>query len=128
MTRQDRIWMKAMELGAKFGCHQIPERSFFLCGYQFPVCARCTGVILSAVFALFLFRKKIFSLPVCFALASVMLFDWSMQYLRIKASTNPRRFVTGFLGGLGVAITQYRFYAFLFRKAESFLHSIKNAV
>jgi uncharacterized membrane protein len=25
-------------------CHQIPERSFYLAGAQFPVCARCTGL------------------------------------------------------------------------------------
>lgn len=25
-------------------CHQIPERSYFIDGHQFAVCARCTGV------------------------------------------------------------------------------------
>jgi len=30
-------------------CHQLPERSFFLGGRQFPVCGRCTGLYLSAV-------------------------------------------------------------------------------
>jgi uncharacterized membrane protein len=25
-------------------CHQIPERSFFIAGHQFAVCARCTGL------------------------------------------------------------------------------------
>ena len=29
-------------------CHQRPERSFFLDGDQFPVCARCTGLYVSA--------------------------------------------------------------------------------
>ena len=29
-------------------CHQRPERSFFWDGHQFPVCARCTGLYLSA--------------------------------------------------------------------------------
>jgi hypothetical protein len=27
----------------KFFCHRLPERSFFIKGHQFPVCARCTG-------------------------------------------------------------------------------------
>lgn len=31
-------------LGNNSGCHQLAERSFFYKGYQFPVCARCTGV------------------------------------------------------------------------------------
>jgi uncharacterized membrane protein len=29
-------------------CHQRPERSFFWGEHQFPVCARCTGLYLSA--------------------------------------------------------------------------------
>ena len=29
-------------------CHQRPERSFFWDTHQFPVCARCTGLYLSA--------------------------------------------------------------------------------
>jgi uncharacterized membrane protein len=29
-------------------CHQIPERSFFWQGHQLPVCARCTGLYVSA--------------------------------------------------------------------------------
>jgi uncharacterized membrane protein len=27
-------------------CHQLPERSFFLAGRQWPVCARCSGLYL----------------------------------------------------------------------------------
>ena len=27
-----------------FICHQIPERSFHLVGFQLPVCARCLGI------------------------------------------------------------------------------------
>jgi uncharacterized membrane protein len=33
-------------------CHQIPERSFFLDGHQFPVCARCTGLYVSGAVGL----------------------------------------------------------------------------
>ena len=29
-------------------CHQRPDRSFFWDGHQLPVCARCTGLYLSA--------------------------------------------------------------------------------
>ena len=30
-------------------CHQRPERSFLWAGHQLPVCARCTGLYLSAL-------------------------------------------------------------------------------
>jgi uncharacterized membrane protein len=33
-------------------CHQKPERSFHLWAAQLPVCARCTGIYLGAVFGL----------------------------------------------------------------------------
>lgn len=33
-------------------CHQRPDRSFFLSGQQLPVCARCTGLYVSAAVAL----------------------------------------------------------------------------
>jgi uncharacterized membrane protein len=33
-------------------CHQRPDRSFFWGEQQFPVCARCTGLYLSAAFGL----------------------------------------------------------------------------
>ena len=39
-------------IGNHSGCHQMPERSFFYKGKQFPVCARCTGVIIGQSVAL----------------------------------------------------------------------------
>jgi uncharacterized membrane protein len=33
-------------------CHQRPERSFFWDAHQFPVCARCTGLYVSAAIGL----------------------------------------------------------------------------
>lgn len=33
-------------------CHQLPDRSFFLDGRQFPVCARCTGLYVSGLVGL----------------------------------------------------------------------------
>ena len=41
-----KLWIKLMEIGAMTGCHQMPERSFFFKGYQFPVCERCTGLLI----------------------------------------------------------------------------------
>lgn len=104
--KTDRFWRKCMKLGGCTGCHQMPERSFFIKDYQFPVCARCTGVIFGYLIAvpmfLFLGSRVLFSLLGCF----VMLADWSLQALKRKTSTNPRRFLTGILGGYGIMTLQ----------------------
>jgi uncharacterized membrane protein len=39
------VWAGAIVYGfGSFICHQIPERSFHLAGFQLPVCARCLGI------------------------------------------------------------------------------------
>ncbi len=90
-------------LGNNSGCHQMPERSFFYKGKQFPVCARCTGVFLGHMTAILLFLcGKRFSFRKCFALMAVMGLDWGVQEAGIAESTNIRRLFTGFCGGLGL--------------------------
>ena len=42
-------WAGAVVYGiGSFICHQIPERSFHLAGFQLPVCARCLGIYAGA--------------------------------------------------------------------------------
>jgi hypothetical protein len=45
-----------------FICHQIPERSFYVAGFQLPVCARCLGLYvggaLGSVVAVFVVRRR----------------------------------------------------------------------
>ena len=96
-------WMKSMEFGDKLGCHQIPDRCFYIKGYQFPVCARCTGVIFGELlFFLFFLLKIRISLMVSILLLIPMGVDWGLQYLKIAVSNNVRRFITGLLGGLAL--------------------------
>ena len=115
MMRYSKKWIKVMQIGEKMGCHQMPERSFFYKGYQFPVCARCTGVIISSIIALMLFYKKRLPIKYCIAMSSVMLCDWLVQYFEIQESNNPRRFVTGVIGGFGFSTLQYHAYYMIFR-------------
>ncbi len=101
-----QIWRKWMAWGERTGCHQFPERSFFLKGYQMPVCARCTGVIsgyLLAVPGYILFGfNGILSILGCLCMAT----DWLLQACKIKPSANKRRFITGMLGGFGIMSIQ----------------------
>lgn len=52
------LWVKSMHIGASTGCHQMPERSFFFKKYQFPVCARCCGVLCGEILAVVLMLNK----------------------------------------------------------------------
>lgn len=99
---RDDIWERLMILGAKMGCHQMPNRSFFINGrYQFPVCARCTGVILGYIAAVCTVHMSISS-AVCVFFCGLMFLDWLIQFLGIRSSTNLRRLITGILGGFGL--------------------------
>lgn len=112
----NQLWIRFMEVGARLGCHQMPERSFFLKGYQFPVCARCTGVIISSIVATIVFFKKKISYIICIIMSGVMLADWMLQYLKIKESTNRRRFITGLIGGFGYSTLHLYFYRFILNR------------
>lgn len=90
-------------MGNHSGCHQMPERSFFYKGKQFPVCARCTGVFIGHLMAVILFiMKKPVSFKICCVFMGIMGSDWYIQEAGLKKYTNRKRLITGFLGGLGL--------------------------
>lgn len=112
MTNQQ--WIRIMKIGERLGCHQMPERSFFYKGFQFPVCARCTGVILSSIAAFFVFLKKKLSISICLLMSGIMFIDWFLQHRGILESTNRRRLITGLIGGFGYSTLHLHFYKFIF--------------
>lgn len=120
-----KLWQSVVdliyEIGNQSGCHQMSERSFHWKGHQFPVCARCTGVAIGQTFAVIVAFFKTVPLNVSIFLLSIMGFDWGIQELKIKESTNYRRLITGFCGGFGL----FSIYALLFKKFISFFKSIK---
>ncbi|WP_108961509.1 DUF2085 domain-containing protein [Leptospira ellinghausenii] len=97
-----------------FMCHQIPERSFTYKGSQFPVCARCTGVIIGQLFAII----SIISVPIRFGVITYIslmlpaLIDWTIQEFTKIKSNNLRRMVTGTLLGFGYAMTLFALISF----------------
>lgn len=103
MDRKTKIWLRAMKAGEVCGCHQRADRSFFYKGWQFPVCARCTGVLIGqlAGYAVCAFRKIPLSAAVL--CCEVTLLDWTLQQTNIRQSTNFRRLITGICGGFGLA-------------------------
>lgn len=96
------IWIKLMAIGAKSGCHQRAERSFFIKNYQYPVCARCMGMHIGYLIAGVAAFSYIIPVWICIGLCLIMFTDWLIQYIKIKESNNIRRLLTGIMGGYGV--------------------------
>lgn len=123
--RSEKNWIRWMELGEKTGCHQRPDRSFYIKGYQMPICARCSGVFLGYLFAIpccclkgWRFWKQIALLG-----CESMLIDWTIQAGKIKESTNKRRLITGLLGGFGIMVFFIGGIQLLFSKIKNYLSS-----
>lgn len=100
------IWIKSMDFCCKyFGCHQLPERSFFIKGYQMPVCARCTGIIIGYIVGIItLFFNVTLNIFTCLLLIVPMVLDGSIQYLTSYRSNNIKRIITGLLSGFGLIL------------------------
>ena len=105
MDTKTRIWIKSMELGSKYwGCHQIPERSFFIKGWQMPICARCFGMLCGEGARLFFGKAKTHP---CFGIIIMLplVIDGSVQFVSSYESTNTKRFITGVMFGYGFLST-----------------------
>jgi uncharacterized membrane protein len=90
-------------------CHRLPDRTFNIRGYYFPVCARCTGLYLGAIL---FFTYSLFFLIgysqtlILLAFISIipMIIDGLTQFLGFRESYNGLRFITGFVAGFGLAL------------------------
>lgn len=107
-------------LQAAFICHRRPDRSFHCYGgKQFPVCARCTGILFGYIVGII---SAIFSGPIFFVYALLMLvptaIDGFVQLLTSYESTNARRFLSGTLAGVGII------YIFVFIGSKGLAHGI----
>lgn len=94
---------------SKLLCHRLPERSFHYKNHQFPVCARCTGFYVGL--AVFLIYNYFFTVTYTLNLliiAAILLIPVSVdgftQLFGWRESNNTLRFVTGFIGGIGLII------------------------
>ena len=101
---KDKIWIKSMMWFDKYwGCHQLPERSFFIGKYQMPICARCLGIIIGYIISIILLIFNInLNIYISLLFVFITLLDWSLQFFNILISNNFRRLITGILGGIGI--------------------------
>lgn len=92
-----------MKIGG-YTCHQMHERSFSYRGYQLPVCARCTGILVGQIIG-FIGIVLGFRINFLWSLVLIipMAIDGLIQLMKIMKSNNIRRFVTGSMAGIGYA-------------------------
>ena len=89
------------------GCHQRKDRSFFIRGHQFPLCARCTGVLIGQIATTITLivgirLALVIAIPLCISFSLVTFIDWYIQHRWNTESTNARRLFTGIMGGVGL--------------------------
>ena len=102
-------------------CHRKPERSFFIRGHQFPVCARCTGFYIS-LFLYFTYTHFYYVdyNPLLLSIAILFLvpagIDGTTQLFELRESNNVLRLITGLMGGLGLGIIVKAIKFFIYLK------------
>lgn len=95
-----------MNIGARLGCHQMPERSFFYKGYQFPLCARCTGLVIGYLMGILIYFLKIINWEIAILLCIPLVIDGGSQYLKWRMSNQRLRLITGILCGIGIMVLE----------------------
>ncbi|MED4779531.1 DUF2085 domain-containing protein [Brevibacillus choshinensis] len=97
--------MKELLTLSFFPCHRMKERSFTFSGKQFPVCARCTGILLGFVFILvLLFIPWRIPFWIGILLNIPMVIDGYTQLKKWRQSNNSLRFFTGLVSGFGLSV------------------------
>lgn len=105
-----------MEWAHKYcGCHQMPERSFFYKEYQFPLCARCTGIAIGHFVAVCAAPFRTFNLSIA-TLMIPLAVDGTIQYCTAYESNNIKRLLTGVLYGFAFSSIICRIIKKLFQR------------
>ena len=85
-----------------WGCHQLPERSFFIGNYQMPMCARCFGILCGYIIGgIFVFCRICIHPIIALVFIVPMCIDGGVQLFSKYESNNIRRLFTGILSGVG---------------------------
>ena len=107
------LWALPIYHAFSLVCHQIPERSFFIAGHPFAVCARCFGLyagftLATIAYPLISSLKKTDAPPRrwLFLAAVPLVIDYALGLFGIWNNTHSSRFITGaLLGSVAVFYT-----------------------
>lgn len=116
MKKHDKLWINSMEWCKKYcRCHQMPERSFFIKGYQFPLCARCTGIAIGHITAYIMMPFRSYRYNIAFCMVPLIL-DGTLQYFTPYQSNNVKRLISGILYGFSFTSITLRLIKTFFLK------------
>lgn len=99
---KDRFKLMKEDFGVRPICNRKKHRGIHIGKFCLPLCARCTGLIVG--YAIGLATKLSISTMLGLLCLTPTGIDGIMQYGFGFESTNPRRFITGFMGGFGLGI------------------------
>jgi uncharacterized membrane protein len=90
-------------------CHRLPDRTFKVRDWYFPVCSRCTGFYIGAFsYFIYVYFFYVEYTTILILLAILMitptLLDGLTQFFGFRESNNMLRLFTGLMGGFGLAI------------------------
>lgn len=105
-----------------FMCHSRPGRSFYFNGKQFPICVRCTGVLLGWIIGII--YCILLEVPrgwVTVLILIPLMVDGGTQALGKRESNNILRCVTGILFGMGAIFIFLYFHRLMLKLAIIFL-------
>lgn len=97
-----------------FGCHCKKERSFYYKGKKFPICARCTGILIGLIIENIIFYFYKFSNILSLLFIIPLIIDGVIQEYFSYESNNRRRFITGVLFSFGLINLFYKSVIFVF--------------
>ena len=86
----------------------MPSRSYFVFGYQFPLCARCMGILFGEILVcVFVSFDRFLDVLYAFGLILPTAIDGILQLKGFYESNNIRRLVTGVMAGIGIGYIIY---------------------
>jgi uncharacterized membrane protein len=94
-------------------CHQMPARSFFVGEAQFPLCIRCTTLLLGGLASIvfLLARLPLPSIRLCILMVLPLMVDIGLTTLGIRDGSNVQRAATGLLFGFFFTIGSLKWLA-----------------
>lgn len=99
-------------------CNGIASRAPHILGFCFPLCYRCTFILLSFCLTfLMIYKKEKINIKYVYILFIPMIIDGCLQTFAGIESNNLRRSITGFLFGFALAVIIKRIFIYLDQRA-----------